>query len=67
MYDVDHPAYKKLQELGKEITMRVKPKAVVVISAHWQARKNQVLVNTSETTELIYEYVVKPAKTWNES
>ncbi|KAH0559879.1 hypothetical protein GP486_003599 [Trichoglossum hirsutum] len=56
MYDVDHPAYKKLQEIGREITMRVKPEAVVVVSAHWQAGKNQVQINTSEKTELIYDH-----------
>jgi 4,5-DOPA dioxygenase extradiol len=56
MYDVNHPAYQKLQQIGKEITTKVKPRAVVVVSAHWQAGKNQVQINTSETTGLIYEY-----------
>jgi 4,5-DOPA dioxygenase extradiol len=56
MYDVDHPAYKRLQQIGKEITSKVKPKAIVVISAHWQAGKSNVKINDSETTELIYEY-----------
>lgn len=38
MYDTKHPAYAELQKLGKEITgPAVKPKAVVVVSAHWQA------------------------------
>ena len=56
MYDVDHPAYHKLQSIGKEITQKVKPKAVVVISAHWQAEaRDTIEVNTKEMTELIYE------------
>lgn len=58
MYQQDHPAYMKLQEIGKEITTKVKPRAVVVFSAHWQAGKDKVEVNTGEMTELIYEYVL---------
>lgn len=38
MYDTKHRAYAELQKLGKEITgSAVRPKAVVVLSAHWQA------------------------------
>jgi aromatic ring-opening dioxygenase catalytic subunit (LigB family) len=56
MYDTDHPVYSKLQKIGKEITTKVKPKAVVVFSAHWQAeRPNTILVNTKEKNDLIYE------------
>ncbi|THZ25759.1 aromatic ring-opening dioxygenase LigB subunit [Aureobasidium pullulans] len=56
MEDFDHPAYSKLQEIGKEITGNVKPKAVVVFSAHWQASPNKIQVNTAEITDLIYDY-----------
>lgn len=56
MYDHEHPAYKKLQEIGREITGKVKPRAVVVFSAHWQGGRDMVEVNTAEVTELIYEY-----------
>lgn len=56
MYDHEHPAYKKLQEIGREITSKVKPRAVVVFSAHWQGGRDTVEVNTAEVTELIYEY-----------
>jgi hypothetical protein len=55
MYDVDHPAYKELGKIGREITTKVKPRAVVVFSAHWQAGRDTVQVNTAEMTELIYE------------
>ena len=55
MYEVNHPAYKKLQEIGKEVTSQVKPKAVVVFSAHWQAEGQKIQVNTMEHTDLIYE------------
>jgi len=55
MYDTKHPAYKKLQEIGREITQQVRPKAVVVFSAHWQAEPSAIQVNTAETTQLIYE------------
>lgn len=58
MYDVDHPAYAELQKIGQEITQKVKPKAVVVFSAHWEGERDVIEVNTSETTDLIYEYVL---------
>lgn len=68
MYEKDHPVYPVLQTIGKEITQKVKPKAVVVFSAHWQAEQtlldangpataNFVQVNNAEDTDLIYECV----------
>ena len=60
MYDVEHPAYKKLGEIGREITQKVRPRAVVVFSAHWQGGSNTIYVNTAEITDLIYEYVTWP-------
>ena len=60
MYDIGHPVYSQLQKIGKEITQRVKPKAIVVFSAHWQGKPNVVEINTSEDTDLIYEYVPDP-------
>ncbi|KAI4715933.1 aromatic ring-opening dioxygenase LigB subunit [Aureobasidium sp. EXF-10727] len=56
MEDFSHPAYEKLQEIGKEITQVVKPRAVVVFSAHWQASPTTIEVNTAELTDLIYDY-----------
>ena len=56
MYDYDHPAYAELQGIGKYITTRVKPQAVVVFSAHWQAEgNNRVQINAMENADLIYE------------
>lgn len=55
MYDVDHPVYPVLQNIGKEITQKVKPKAIVVFSAHWQAGRDTIQVNAAEKTDLIYE------------
>lgn len=63
MYDTKHPAYAELQKLGKEITgPAVRPKAVVVVSAHWQADNDGgdgdevVEVNfAAEEAGLIYE------------
>lgn len=57
MYETGHPAYKKLGSIGKEITTKVKPDAVVVFSAHWQGGRDEIHVNTAEMTDLIYEYV----------
>ncbi|KAL8716129.1 MAG: hypothetical protein Q9220_000034 [cf. Caloplaca sp. 1 TL-2023] len=57
MYDDLHPAFTKLQEIGKEITNNVKPKAVVVFSAHWQGeREGRIEINTALETDLIYEW-----------
>jgi len=56
MYQTDHPAYKTLGSIGKEITTKVKPDAVVVFSAHWQGGDETIYVNTAEMTDLIYEY-----------
>lgn len=56
MYDVDHPVYSKLQKIGKEITTKVKPRAVVVFSAHWQASvPGRIEVNNMELNDLLYE------------
>lgn len=56
MYNCDHPAYAELQGIGRYITTRVKPQAVVVFSAHWQAEgSNKIQVNTKENADLIYE------------
>lgn len=37
MYDTTHPVYPQLQAIGREILEEVKPKAIVMISAHWQS------------------------------
>ena len=56
MYDVNHAVYRRLQGIGEDITTKVKPKAVVVFSAHWQADgNNKIQVNTKENADLIYE------------
>jgi aromatic ring-opening dioxygenase catalytic subunit (LigB family) len=56
-YNTKHPVYPILQAIGKEITQKVKPKAVVVFSAHWQAEPNEIHLNNAEHTDLIYECV----------
>ena len=52
----DHPAYHCLQDIGKEITTKVKPKGIVVFSAHWQGEPNTIEVNTAENMGLIYDF-----------
>jgi aromatic ring-opening dioxygenase catalytic subunit (LigB family) len=49
--------YPVLQQMGKEITHKVKPKAVVVFSAHWMGEESTIHVNNAIDTDLIYEYV----------
>ncbi|PVH88831.1 Extradiol aromatic ring-opening dioxygenase [Cadophora sp. DSE1049] len=67
MYEKDHPVYPQLQKIGREITQEVKPKAVVVFSAHWQGEPNAVEVNTFETTELIYDFYGFPDHYYKET
>ncbi|RYP75916.1 hypothetical protein DL769_003719 [Monosporascus sp. CRB-8-3] len=55
-YNARHPAYPVLQNIGKEITQKVKPKAVVVFSGHWEGEPNTVLINKAEHTDLIYDF-----------
>ena len=43
----NHPAYAKLAAVGREITTNVKPKAVVVFSAHWQGGPNKIKINVA--------------------
>ncbi|ORY60551.1 Extradiol ring-cleavage dioxygenase, class III enzyme, subunit B [Pseudomassariella vexata] len=61
MYDKEHPAYSVLQNIGKEITHKVKPKAVVVFSGHWEGSRSTIEVNTAEETDLIYDFYGFPA------
>ncbi|KAK5089556.1 hypothetical protein LTR24_006111 [Lithohypha guttulata] len=57
MYEKDHPVFPKLEEIGREITQKVKPSAIVVFSAHWQAeRPNTIEVNVSENEPLLYDF-----------
>lgn len=56
MENRNHPAFKKLGETGREITTKVKPKAVVVFSAHWQHGPTTVAINVAEKGELIYDF-----------
>lgn len=65
-----HPAFARLAAVGKEITTVVKPKAVVVFSAHWQSSSNGssassgpggsggsgVEVNVAEDAGIIYDF-----------
>ena len=56
MEETNHKAYAKLQEIGREITQQVKPKAVVVFSGHWEGYKDTIEVNTAENMGLIYDF-----------
>ena len=60
MFETAHPAYAQLQKIGREITSQVRPAAVVVFSAHWQAGRRRVEVNTAASSALIYECAPPP-------
>ena len=67
MYETSHPAYAKLAQIGKEITTKVKPRAVVVFSAHWQSPgEDRVEVNANEMTDLIYDFYGFPTHYYKE-
>ncbi|KAF2014970.1 putative aromatic ring-opening dioxygenase LigB subunit [Aaosphaeria arxii CBS 175.79] len=51
-----HPAYTKLSEIGQEITKKVKPKAVLVLSAHWQEGPGKLQINAAEDADIIYDF-----------
>lgn len=61
MEETSHPAYAEMQRIGKDITQTVKPKAVVVFSAHWQGGPKLVEVNTATSQGLIYDFYGFPA------
>jgi aromatic ring-opening dioxygenase catalytic subunit (LigB family) len=54
--NTEHPAYAKLAAIGQEITTKVKPKAVIVFSAHWQGGPNTLKINVAEHPDLIYDF-----------
>lgn len=57
MYNKEHPVWPELQAIGREITQKVQPAAIVVFSAHWQAqRPNTIEVNVSEQEPLLYDF-----------
>lgn len=56
MEDTEHPAYAQLAAAGREITTQVRPRAVVVFSAHWQEGPSKIKINAAERTELIYDF-----------
>jgi hypothetical protein len=46
-----------LIHISKEITTIVKPKAIVVFSAHWQSsREGKLQINSAEHTDIIYDF-----------
>ncbi|KAL2059490.1 hypothetical protein ABVK25_000783 [Lepraria finkii] len=57
IYETTHPAYSRLESIGCEITQHIKPSAILVFSAHWQAdRPNTIEVNISEQEPLLYDF-----------
>ncbi|KAF3942217.1 hypothetical protein ABW19_dt0206311 [Dactylella cylindrospora] len=50
-----HPAYKALTRFGSEVTA-LKPKGLVVLSAHFSGGSDEILINQGEITDLIYDF-----------
>lgn len=51
-----HPSYAQLEAIGYDITTKIKPKAVVVFSAHWQDNSPKIKVNAAAQTEIMYDF-----------
>ncbi|OAP56753.1 hypothetical protein AYL99_08865 [Fonsecaea erecta] len=67
MFETEHPVYPQLQRIGREITQQVKPAAIVVFSAHWQAaRPNTIEVNVAEDEPLLYDFYGFPRNYYTE-
>lgn len=67
MFQTEHPVYSKLQALGQEITQVVRPKAIIVFSAHWQSdHANVIEVNDSESEPLLYDFYGFPRHYYSE-
>ncbi|KAK5111804.1 hypothetical protein LTR62_004724 [Meristemomyces frigidus] len=65
VFDTAHPSYTQLQLIGLEITQKIKPKAIVVFSAHWQSSPTEIKVNTASTPTLIYDFSGFPQEYYN--
>src|SRR5690349_14044248 len=61
LYQPTHPASTRLSALGHEITTTVRPRAILVFSAHWQSHPSTLAVNTAPSTPLIYDFSGFPA------
>ncbi|KAI0403513.1 putative aromatic ring-opening dioxygenase LigB subunit [Xylaria palmicola] len=59
--DTKHPGYTQLAAVGREITTQVRPKAIVVFSAHWQDGPAKISINVAEDMDLIYDFRGFPA------
>lgn len=62
MESPEHPAYKALQSIGREITTKVRPRAVVVFSAHFADQPSTIEVNTASSMPLLYDYYGFPPR-----
>lgn len=67
MFDKDHPVFPQLESIGREITQQIRPSAIVVFSAHWQAEQsNTIEVNVSEQEPLLYDFYGFPKHYYSE-
>lgn len=54
----DHPAYKAFQSFGREVT-GLNSKGLIVLSAHFTGGADEIYVNSSEFTDLLYDFYGK--------
>lgn len=54
--NTEHPVNAQLNSVGREITSTMKPKAILLFSAHWQVHKDKIAINTAGNPGLIYDF-----------
>ncbi|KAF3902405.1 hypothetical protein ABW20_dc0108452 [Dactylellina cionopaga] len=50
-----HPAYSAFKRFGNEVSA-LKPKGIVVLSAHFPGGADEIYINQAESTDLIYDF-----------
>ncbi|KAK6361102.1 hypothetical protein TWF730_004850 [Orbilia blumenaviensis] len=51
----NHPAHAAFQRFGKEV-VNLKPKGIIVLSAHFAGSRDEIFINAAESTDLIYDF-----------
>ena len=63
-YDQNSPAAHWFQQLSKQLALPSKPKAVLVITAHWETTNIVQISGQKQHTELLYDYHGFPAEAY---
>lgn len=56
MFQPESAPAKAWVKLGAQVRDRVKPKAIVFVSAHWEGERDTILVTDQATNPLLFDY-----------